>query len=126
MSLLSVYKERESKILASDEVVHSFDRVWPAYLALPLLDLLIARGNNPRVLEVGCGNGYALKTLLEENASIDASNLIGTSLSRLPGHRQLERLGIHVYTAPFQNGCIISAFNLVKSSTFFSVFSRLQ
>ncbi len=36
--------------------------------------------------------------ILEENPSIDASNLIGTSLSRLPGHSQLERLGLNVYT----------------------------
>lgn len=98
MSLLQTYQDRERRILASEDVVHSFDRNWPAYLALPLIDLIVANNITPRVLEVGCGNGYALKAILEENSSVKASNLVGTSLSSLPGHRELSLLGINVYT----------------------------
>lgn len=98
MSLLRTYQDREKRILASEDVVHSFDRNWPAYLALPLIDLFVANHIIPKVLEVGCGNGYALKTILEENPAVDASNLVGTSLSSLPGHNEINRLGINVYT----------------------------
>lgn len=94
----------ERELLSSRDRLESGRRVYcltrniAAALSKPHIDALCSSGQDPEILEIGCGTGEAVRTLLKDHPALKPEHIVATALNRLPEHDDLEAMGVRVHT----------------------------
>lgn len=99
--LLDEYIARESQMLQrthQGKSIYCLDRPWLAYLSDPFIGMMVSAGISPNIFELGCGNGYGLRAILENYPSLERERIFGSSLTDLPGHYELRAMGLNIAT----------------------------
>ncbi|HKY74266.1 MAG TPA: methyltransferase domain-containing protein [Patescibacteria group bacterium] len=96
--------DTEKKLLSEDggvyvdgRRIYNVSRSVVAELALLYLDEILSYERSPQVLEIGGGEGNAIRALIE-SGRISPRNITMTSLTGLSAHKELKAKGVKVYT----------------------------
>lgn len=81
-----------------DRNVYCTKRSIAADLAFEPLKHLLHANLKTKILEIGCGDGNAIKKILVDHPKILSKNITATSLNPLPEHQDLVDLGVDLKT----------------------------
>lgn len=77
--------------------VYCLTRNIVAALGYSYIDALCSDGQEPNVLEIGCGTGEAVRKLLQDHPALKPKHIVATALNRLSEHTDLEAMGVRVH-----------------------------